>query len=263
MRPCTVLRVFTREGVGGNPLGVIVDVTGLETEGMQRIATELGFSETIYIDWAAGEVPTVRIFTPAAELPFAGHPLVGAAWVLSAMGPGGVDAMRCGIGEVRFAVEGSTATVQVPMAGEVSAAGDGAVVAARFGLPEPLRSWRVLLPQEYLVFEGGHPGEVAAAAPDMEALRSGPGTYLVATEGDRVTARFFAPALGVPEDPATGSAAVALAAIRVAQGEAAGSLRVFQGAEVGMPSLIEISWDGGVARLGGEVVRDETRVLDD
>ena len=88
MRHCQVLSVFTRDGAGGNPLGVITDVTGLDGAAMQAIATELGFSETVFLDSTRPGVPQARIFTPAAEIPFAGHPLVGAGWVLGAMGPG-------------------------------------------------------------------------------------------------------------------------------------------------------------------------------
>ena len=106
MRPCYVLRVFTAGGEGGNHLGVVVDVTGLDDGTMQEIAADLRFSETIFIDWNRGAVPAVRIFTPVAELPFAGHPLVGAAWVLGTMAPGAVDSLRCGIGEVRLGLEG-------------------------------------------------------------------------------------------------------------------------------------------------------------
>ncbi|MEX1125353.1 MAG: PhzF family phenazine biosynthesis protein, partial [Acidimicrobiia bacterium] len=98
-RECQILRVFTREGVGGNHLGVVIDVTGLTTEVMQAITVDLGFSETIFCD-LAGDVPTARIFTPGAEIPFAGHPLVGLGWALNDSHHGGVDRIRCGIGEV-------------------------------------------------------------------------------------------------------------------------------------------------------------------
>ena len=91
MRHCYVLRVFTRGDEGGNHLGVVTDVTGLDTETMQGIATELGFSETVFIDWQNEGVPFVRIFTPAAEMPFCGTPA----------GRGGLDAGCCRSGEHR------------------------------------------------------------------------------------------------------------------------------------------------------------------
>ena len=97
---CHVLRVFTRGELGGNHLGVVTDLTGLDSDSMQTIATELGFSETTFVDTDVGDVPFVRIFTPSMEIPFAGHPLVGTAWVLRTLGPGVGDRLRCGIGEV-------------------------------------------------------------------------------------------------------------------------------------------------------------------
>ena len=80
-RQCQILRVFTRDGVGGNHLGVVTDLNGLTTEMLQAIAVDLGFSETIFCD-LSGEVPVARIFTPGAELPFTGHPLVELGWAL-------------------------------------------------------------------------------------------------------------------------------------------------------------------------------------
>ena len=87
MRNCTVVRVFTVGDSGGNPLGVVTDSTGLDSSTMQQIAADLGFSETTFTEWAEGETPSLRIFTPAAEMPFAGHPLVGTAWVLNRIAP--------------------------------------------------------------------------------------------------------------------------------------------------------------------------------
>jgi trans-2,3-dihydro-3-hydroxyanthranilate isomerase len=266
MRHCYVLRVFTRGDAGGNHLGVVTDVTGLDAEGMQDIASGLGFSETIYVDWRAGGVPGVRIFTPVAELPFAGHPLVGAAWVLGSMGPGTVDRMRCGIGEVRFSAAGDGAEVRIPAAAEVSAAPEATAVARRAGLPDPLEAWWARMPVSYLVMEFAAPESVAGATPDIARLRAGPsarGTYLVApAPGGRVKARFFAPALGVDEDPATGSAATALAAVRAHCGFATGSLAIDQGDEIGHPSTIGVSWDPDTWVLSGTVRRDEVRVLE-
>ena len=114
MRHCYVLRVFTRVSgdgrhVGGNHLGVITDVTGLPDRVMQEIATELGFSETIYVDWRAPGNPAARIFTPGAEMPFAGHPLVGAGWLLQVIGPGGPTAITCGVGDVAIEMTGNGA----------------------------------------------------------------------------------------------------------------------------------------------------------
>ena len=261
MRPCNVLRVFTAGTEGGNHLGVILDVVGLDDAGMQAIATDLGFSETTFVDWAAGETPHVRIFTPATELEFAGHPMVGTGWVLGSMGPGGVDRMRCGIGEVEFEVDGETAWVETALPAAVEDAPEGADIAARVGLPSPVRAWWSAVPQRNLVLDLGSADVVAGAAPDFGVLREVDGCYVVAGS-DQVKARYFAPKLGVDEDPATGSAAVCLAAVRVYEGEASGEITIEQGAEVGMPSRIGLRWGDGRVSIGGTVVHDETRVLE-
>ena len=79
---------------------------------MQKIATELGFSETIFIDWTDATMdPKVRIFTPVDELPFAGHPLVGAAWLLAALGPEPASALRTNVGPFSCSADMAGATV--------------------------------------------------------------------------------------------------------------------------------------------------------
>ena len=260
MRHCYVLSVFTREGAGGNPLGVVTDTTGLDQAAMQSIATGLGFSETVFLDWASGGVPLARIFTPAAEIPFAGHPLVGAGWVLSALGPGTARRVACGIGEIPFHLEGDRMFIDVPLPGEVERVDPGPGVAC---LPAAERAWLVRLPLRYLLLEVAAPAAVTGAAPDFAALAAAPweGTLVFARSGSIVKARFFAPAVGVPEDPATGSAAVALAGALAFSGEAEGALVIDQGDEVGAPSRLEVGWGGGVVAVGGGVRRDEVREL--
>jgi len=264
MRHCYVLRVFTRGDHGGNHLGVVPDMTGLPESAMQEIATENGFSETVFIDWRDGGIPSVRIFTPAVELPFAGHPLVGAAWVLGMIGPGTVDRMTCPVGEIPFWMEGDVVWVDTPMVTDIQATAEAEAVAVAAALPEPVDAWWVRMPVPYLVVDLGSPEAVASAAPDPEALlEQGAGMcYVFSAAGDEVTARFFAPAVGVAEDPATGSAAAALAAIRSHRGEKVGRLIISQGDQIGHPSTIQLSWDGPVVGLGGTVRRDEVRVLE-
>ena len=104
-RECQILRVFTRDEVGGNHLGVVTDVDGLTPETMQSVATELGFSETIFCD-ITGEVPSARIFTPGIELPFAGHPLVGLAWALEEVLDTPLTRIRCPVGDIEVAQRG-------------------------------------------------------------------------------------------------------------------------------------------------------------
>lgn len=260
MRRAQVLSVFTREGAGGNPLGVVTDPDGLDGASMQSIAADLGFSETVFLDRGAEGAPRARIFTPAAEIPFAGHPLVGAGWWLGVMEGASVRRLVCGIGEVPFRVQGRRSFIEVPLSREVSASTAASDVA---GLPQARRAWEVRLPLRYRLYEAEGPEAVAGATPDFTVLASAPweGTLVFARSGGVAKARFFAPALGVSEDPATGSAAVALAAALSFSGERDGSLTVDQGDEIGAPSRLEVVWGGGIVAVGGTVRYDGDRML--
>ncbi len=177
-----VLRVFVGESGGGNPLGVFLEGREVKEGDRQRVAAELGFSETVFVeDPGRGEL---RIFTPQTELPFAGHPLVGTAWLLTEEGFG-VSVLRPPAGEVPVRFEGDLTYIS--------------------GRPE----WAP--PFEHL--ELGSPTEV-------EALEGPPdGQDLVGVwawqdrEAGVVRARVFAPRVGVEEDEATGAHAVKLAAL--------------------------------------------------
>ncbi|NNF70117.1 MAG: PhzF family phenazine biosynthesis protein [Acidimicrobiia bacterium] len=261
-RPVHILRVFTDGDSGGNHLGVVNDVTGLDGEAMQTLATDLGFSETIYVHWRAGSVPAVRIFTPAVELPFAGHPLVGAGWVMTQLGPMNEGTLECGIGEVGYRADNGVVTVDVPVYGDVEERRDLTDLATAAGLPAPSSSAVVLLPNDYVMFEMESSPAVATATPDIDTLTDHFGVYLFHRDGDDVHARFFAPSAGVPEDPATGSAAFALARLLASRGEVEGSVRVRQGAEMGHPSVIELSWTDRTVSIGGTCIRDEVREVD-
>lgn len=260
-RPCHVLRVFTRDGDGGNALGVVNDHVGMNTEKMQRVAADLGFSETSFVDWQRGKPPMVRIFTPAAEMPFAGHPMVGTAWVFHHLGPGGVDHLRCQTGDVAIRSDDNTTWIEVPPLGTVVPVPDVSDQLTRAGIPVPKRSWLVEMPLHYLILELGDSSQVRDLDVDFDALDQF-GTYVYARSGSTVHARFFAPGHGVPEDPATGSAAVALAAALTFDGETSGSVTIFQGEEMGHPSQIEMQWTPESVCIGGGVVRDEVRLLD-
>jgi trans-2,3-dihydro-3-hydroxyanthranilate isomerase len=252
MRDCQVLRVFARDGIGGNHLGVVLDPSGLGDDDMQSIAAELGFSETVFCD-LRGTIPSVRIFTPGAELPFAGHPLVGAAWALNDSLPEPVTRLVCGIGEVEVSADGEATWIRAP--------GDQPVETVT---PVPLggeEATRVLMPLPYLLVRLGDPSAVARSDTPPASIGE---VYIWAWEegGQSVKARFFAPELAVPEDPATGSAAVALAAQLRAGGFGKGSLTIHQGDEIGHPSTIRLRWDQSSASIGGTVERDEVRQLE-
>lgn len=192
-----VLKVFVGEGgSGGNPLGVFLEGAAVREEDRQRVAAELGFSETVFVD--DKNTGSMRIFTPADELPFAGHPLVGAVWLLWREGVE-VEALR-------------------PPAGEAPVRRNGEMVYVT-GRPE----WAP--PFEHIGY--GSPVEVDALDGAPNGLGYAGAWAWEDEVAGRVRARVFAPALGVPEDEATGSHAIRLCArlgreITIRQG--AGSL---------------------------------------
>lgn len=262
-RPCHVVRVFTRNGTGGNHLGVVLDSSELRTVDMQLIASDLGFSETVFFE--DGPAPGVRIFTPGREMPFAGHPLVGITWVLHDSGTLATDRLACGIGTVRIGYEGSGAWIEAPRDRPVRAAGGAAAVAERLGLPPPVDSAWIDMPIPYLLLQLPSPEDVAIASFSQEELDEVAvgELYLFANlEPGRMKTRFFAPEAGVFEDPATGSAAVALASMLTAGGRGSGRLEIEQGDELGHPSTIHLDWSDQGVRIGGTVVEDEVRTLD-
>lgn len=175
-----VVRVFTdANGALGNELG-IVRSSGLSRGREQQIATELGFSESVFIDEVAGGIATIRIFTPASELAFAGHPSVGTAWWLRDQG---VTLLREKAGDVAVRTEGDVTwiTARAPWAPEFTV----------------------------------HALDDAAAIDALEAESFTTGQhYAWAWSGEgAVRARMFAPAMGIVEDQATGAAAVRLTAL--------------------------------------------------
>ena len=241
--------MFTREGSGGNHLGIhdglLPDVV------MRSAATSLGYSETIFVE-EPGDDGTigVRIFTPSEELAFAGHPLVGAAWYLAT--PGAAVALRCGIGVVAgHRNDADTASIEVTYLPPVERTATAGVVA----------SWIARMPLPYEVHLLASPDAVA----NYELVDRPDHRLVWAWGGDQddhvVRARFFAPGMGVAEDPATGSAAVALAAVLRHEGEQSGSLTVHQGAEVGSPSSIDLSWTARDTVIGGAVAEDQPRTV--
>jgi predicted PhzF superfamily epimerase YddE/YHI9 len=176
-----VLRVFVNEdGEWGNPLGVFLDGGRVPERARQQVAAELGFSETVFVeDRDSGRM---RIHTPAAELPFAGHPAVGTAWLLARAG-NAVRALR-------------------PPAGRVEVRHrEGATWAAAPA------EWALLF--EYPELES--PAAVRALSPAAYTTNTYAWSWIDEAAGT-VRARSFAPAAGIAEDEATGSAAIALCA---------------------------------------------------
>lgn len=175
-----VLKVFVGEdGAGGNPLGVFLDGGAVPEAARQRVAARLGFSETVFVD--DPERGVVRIFTPGTELPFAGHPLVGTAWLL-ARERGGVSVLR-------------------PPAGKVSAREEDGLTFVT-GRAE----WAPAF--EHVKLDSAEEIETLAGPPEGHDL-VGVWAWEDEDEG-RIRVRVFAPRLGVAEDEATGAHAVRL-----------------------------------------------------
>lgn len=176
-----VLRVFVNEdGEWGNPLGVFLEGRQVPEPERQRVAAELGFSETVFVDdRAAGRL---RIYTPQVELPFAGHPSVGAAWLL--------------------AREGTPVEVLRPAAGELGVRHSraGAYIAA-----QP----RWAPPFEYRRHDS--PAEVRGLSAQAQSANAYAWAWIDEASGT-IRARAFVPEAGIAEDEATGSAALALCA---------------------------------------------------
>jgi trans-2,3-dihydro-3-hydroxyanthranilate isomerase len=245
-----LLDVFADRPLEGNQLAVFTDGTGLSTAQMQSIALELKLSESVFLLAPEGEGDArVRIFTPSAELPFAGHPVLGAAVVLA----GALDAtevvLETGSGPVALQIEPGGGRVRSGSMSQPVPSWEA--FAAAEELLAALGASESLLPVE--VYENGprhiyvtlgSEREVAALDPDLRALERIAGEAGVSCfaggQGSFKT-RMFAPGLGVPEDPATGSAAGPLAVHAVRHGLAAGGeeIEIRQGAEIARPSLLK------------------------
>lgn len=284
--------VFTDRIFGGNPLAVFPDGQGLSTEQMQAVAREFNLSETVFVLPPEDPAHTrrLRIFTPTAELPFAGHPTVGTAHVLAATGEIPLSGEETGI-----VFEEGVGPVPVKIRAESGAPVFAQLSVAQlpeFGttIPAPNDIARALsLELADLLLGADHPQAVscgvpflyvalrdkaavarARLAPDVwERIRSEgvpPWVYLFSYETERpesqVHARMFAPGSGIGEDPATGAAAAALAGYLAAIDRSSdGTLHwlVEQGFEMGRPSILDVQADkaGGAVtavRVGGASV---------
>ena len=266
--PFLVLDVFTEKPLEGNQLGVFTDAAAIPSELMQRLARELNFSETVFVLPGDGHSDArLRIFTPSRELPFAGHPVLGAAFAVGAqlerdqlrlqtpLGVVPVELRRDG-GAIAF---GSMRQL-VPewRAYEREAELLGALGVERSGLPVEAYANGPL----HVYVELDSEDAVAQLRPDMRALAAlDCCANCFAGRGRRFKTRVFAPAFGVAEDPATGSAAGPLAVHlsrhgRICFGE---EIEIRQGDEVGRPSLLYASAHGSHAaiervQVGGSAV---------
>ncbi len=291
-RAYRLLDVFTDRALAGNPLAVVLDAAGLDAAAMQAIAAEFNLSETVFVlpAEASGSRAGLRIFTPARELPFAGHPAVGTAVCLALLDP-----PAQGPQEQSFALEAPAGRIQCRAAADGARQGHASILLPV--LPsradpavDPVLAAETLGVQPADVGFDGHAVGVWSAgvpfllvplktgqavarsqvvAPLWPKLHARAGTHGVFVYSRECTwpahqfhARMFAPGLGITEDPATGAAVAALAG-QIAAAETPGEGRhrviVEQGFEMGRPSLITLDLliEAGRLReaaLGGSAV---------
>jgi trans-2,3-dihydro-3-hydroxyanthranilate isomerase len=264
MHPYEILDVFTDTPLEGNQVAVFTAAAEIDEAVMQRTARELNLSETVFLlPGDAYADARARIFTPAMELPFAGHPILGSAFVVGARGSADTVRLRTGSGVVPVALERR----------------DGRIV---FGeMEQPLPTWepfarrdellaalgveRPVLPVE--VYTNGPsfvmvalPDQpaVSALAPDLGALAKlgAVGACCFAGLEGRYWMRMFAPGMGVAEDPATGSAAGPMALHLLRHGSTAPGerIQIDQGVEIGRRSLLRARVEGAGDRVERIVV---------
>jgi len=284
--------VFTDRLFGGNQLAVYLDGRGLSTPAMQSIANEMNFSETTFLLPAenAGADFRLRIFTPTAELPMAGHPTIGSAFALARAGvlaPGRSDfVFALGLGPTPVSLTWRSSdlsfafmTQQLPTFSRPIA--DSAGAAAALGLPHAAVAGTGLPVQvvscgmPFLFIPLATRQAVDNAVSNAEAIDNlfraagmdASGVFLFSNEpgGDRATvySRMFAPGFGIAEDPATGSASGPLGCYlvrhKVVPPDKAGAILSLQGVKMGRPSHVHVSIGVERAeitsvRVGGEAV---------
>jgi trans-2,3-dihydro-3-hydroxyanthranilate isomerase len=255
--------VFTDVPLAGNQLAVFTDARDLDPLTMQALARETNFSESVFVlppSNAEADV-RLRIFTPAVELPFAGHPVLGAAFVLGGPLSKIVIRLETGAGVVPVELEREGPRIvfglmQQPIP-KIEPVADPAPILAALGVSgSGLPVERYDLGPGHVFVELASPEEVAALQPDITALaRATPdGVNCFARDGERWKNRMFAPNHGVVEDPATGSAAGPLALHlarhgRISFGE---RIEIKQGAEINRPSTLYAEAHGsadGIERI--------------
>jgi len=255
-----VADVFTETPLAGNQLAVFTDAREIPDELLQRLAREINFSETVFVySPEAGGHARMRIFTPSAELPFAGHPTLGTAFVLA--GPLQVDEIRletrAGIVPVRLERENGRIVfgrMEQPIP-SIEPYPDEADLLSSLGVDGselPVELYDNGMRHVYVAL--GSEDAVAGLRPDLGRLGDLPpvlGINCFAGSDGRWKTRMFAPGGGVAEDPATGSAAGPLAVHLARHGriEFGQEIEISQGAEIGRPSTLYARVDGAVETI--------------
>jgi trans-2,3-dihydro-3-hydroxyanthranilate isomerase len=268
MHRYTIADVFTDVPLQGNPVAVFTDASGLDTDVMQRAARELNLSETVFL--LRSEHPEAhlraRIFTPSTELPFAGHPVLGTAFVVGRSMGSSVVRLQTGAGVVPVTLTRTDGGP--PVYGEMDQPiptlepfeAVDELIAALGAAPNhgalPIAAYRNGPVHVYVEFPSGD--AVAALKPDLGALEAlgAYGINCFAGAGRRYKTRMFGPALGVAEDPATGSAAGPLAVHLARHGriEFGTEIEIEQGVEIGRRSILRARATGDLEHIERVVV---------
>ena len=265
-----VYDVFTARRFGGNPLAIVPDARDVAETELQDIAAEFNLSETVFLypPDSPDHTARLRIFTPKAEIPFAGHPTIGTAVMLAEAGFGPDMVLELGVGPIRAVAETGRAsfTTQAPLSR--LAAPETALVAEALGIAPGAITARPVMASLGLGFTFtpvATRAVLAACTPDIAAFQRGATAHpegfdfaqFVYVEDDAVIhARMFAPLSGVTEDPATGSAAATLAALMAEIRGHDARLTIHQGEDMGRPSLIEATAiPGGPVTVSGQALR--------
>lgn len=246
-----IVDVFTDRPLAGNALCVVLDPCPDPV--MRAIAREVNLSETTFPTVIAPDAYEMRIFTPASELPFAGHPSIGTAWVL---GPGRWSQTTAGATvSVEAGADGAVMEQPTPVFDEVDASGAVSAVGVGAG-----RAWvgsaaglrHLILPRDEPI-EGLRPDLVALEG-IAGSLRCTSVAVVRPLDDDTLHVRVFAPGEGIPEDPATGAAAGPVAVLCRRLWSTSVDVTILQGSEIGRPSRIEVHAEEGAVRVGGRVV---------
>jgi trans-2,3-dihydro-3-hydroxyanthranilate isomerase len=276
--------VFTNQRFGGNPLAVVIDADGLDQATMQAVAAEFNLSETTFVLPPVDPANTarVRIFNRTAEMPFAGHPMVGTAFVLASLQTELIDAFfEVPAGLVRVRVDRNddeapiAATIAAPQPLSVAGTVAPEVIAKVLGLN---LADVVTTTHSPTIASNGNPFVIAEisldalgrCAPDLNYFRTARASHpqmgerfavhVYSKEGRTLRARMFAPLSGTWEDPATGSANAPLACLLLSFEPETDHIRfeIHQGIEMGRPSLLHVearrSTEGILATLGGSCI---------
>ena len=268
--------VFTNRRFGGNPLAVVLDGAGLNGAQMQSIAAEFNLAETTFVLPPDDPAHTaqVRIFTPKAELPFAGHPNIGTAFVLATFAGEAIreplmfeekaGLVRLDLRREGAAIVGARLAAPQPLDRREDVAAE--VVAAACGLAaadvasDNHRPCIVSCGMPFVCVELGTRRALSAARPQAHVFSehvpadraTGILLYVPGRDGADIEARMFAPLYGVPEDPATGSANVALAGLLAdlrPERDLRLDLRIVQGVDMGRESMLEAAAE----KRGGKI----------